>query len=98
MATNASLTRSSPNSRAGAHAARRSHVVLVVACSARKRYPAHPTLTLGSVEGKTIPGRARGWRARLDATDATAVRACDLYAGDHWNTARRAHDSLRAWS
>ena len=80
------------------HKMTRPPVVLVVACSARKRLPVHPTLALGSITAKNLVGRSRTWRVRLEGTDAPTAPARDLYIGDHWSAVRRAHARLRSWN
>lgn len=65
-------------------------IVLVVACSQRKRVRIPPELRLASIRAEP-DDRAARWRQRLDEVEAPRRRAEDLYAGDHWQSAREAY-------
>jgi hypothetical protein len=72
-------------------------IVLVVACSHRKRATPPENLRLGSLDGR--PGeRARLWRKRLTTVDAPSRPADELYAGDHWRAALSALELVTRFS
>jgi hypothetical protein len=66
---------------------RRIHVV--VTCSHRKTRPIPASLRLRSVTAVRAATRARNWTARLASDPTIAVPASSLYAGAHWDIARR---------
>lgn len=65
----------------------RMHVV--VTCSNLKTRPIPPRLRLRDVPGTAVASRLRNWTRRLTEDTEPAVLARDLYAGQHWNVARR---------
>jgi hypothetical protein len=73
------------------------NVVLVVACSARKRIRPHPSLRLRALVGLSARATSDEWRARLDSVDVEQLKAHDLYIGDHWSNALRAYADLTRW-
>ncbi len=68
---------------------RRRRLHIVVTCANRKRRPVPPTLQLRRTVGASPIQRAARWMQRLDTSDLDTVRAEDLYAGEHWDIARR---------
>src|SRR5690349_15590446 len=72
-------------------------ILLVVACSSRKRVTPRYELRLRSV--KAAPeGRAPVWRGRLSDVPAPCQRADALYAGEHWRAACEAYRLTRLYS
>lgn len=61
---------------------------IVVTCTNRKRHPVPPQLRLGDLGHRRPATRFAAWTARLDGTDHPRYPAVDLYAGEHWQTAR----------
>jgi hypothetical protein len=72
-------------------------IVLVVACSQRKRVPPPRELQLGSIRSEPDE-RARQWAKRLGEVDAPHKPAEELYAGDHWHSVREAYALARRYS
>src|SRR5438105_4578850 len=72
-------------------------IVLVAACSQRKRVPPPLDLRLGSLASGPEE-RATQWRKRLDEVEAGRQVAIELYAGDHWHSACQAYRLARRYS
>lgn len=72
-------------------------IVLVVACSQRKRLTPPTELRLASIPSGPEE-RAAEWGQRLHKVDAPRERAEKLYAGDHWHSAREAYRLARRYS
>lgn len=72
-------------------------IVLVVACSQRKREPVPFDLHLSSIDA-ALDERAVQWRRRLD--EVAAVRHCaqELYTGDHWHATCAAYNLAQRYS
>lgn len=72
-------------------------VVLVVACSQRKRLAPPEKLRLASIrsEPSDRPGH---WANRLNEVEAPRWRAEDLYVGDHWHSACEAYRVAKRYS
>jgi len=64
-------------------------VRVVVACTHRKRRPVTDALRLRRVSGVRTSTRLRTWTERLTASAEPITEAIDLYAGEHWDIARR---------
>lgn len=64
-------------------------VRVVVTCSHRKRRPVPSSLRLRTVTGVRASTRIRDWTKRLTTSSVPATPAVDLYAGEHWDVARR---------
>lgn len=65
-------------------------IVLVAACSQRKRLATAEDLRLSSVRvGREQWGQV--WRERLARVPATSIAAEEMYAGDHWNAVLEAY-------
>lgn len=62
---------------------------VVVTCTHRKRQAVPSSLRLRRVTGVRTSTRLRAWTERLTTTSVPATRAIDLYAGEHWDVARR---------
>ncbi len=62
---------------------------VVVTCTHRKRQPVPSSLRLRRVTGVRTPTRLRTWVERLTTTSVPTTPAIDLYAGEHWDVARR---------
>lgn len=62
---------------------------VVVTCSHRKTRPVPAGLQLRYVTAVRAETRARKWITRLASDPTTAVPASSLYAGAHWDIARR---------
>lgn len=73
------------------------HIVLVAACSQRKRLPAPPDLALSSVTG-SADDRIHEWRRRLARVSAPRSKALNLYAGDHWHSILDAYVAASSFS
>ena len=72
-------------------------IVLVVACSQRKRVAPPEKLRLASI--RSAPSqRPRRWASRLNQVDAPRWRAEDLYVGDHWHSACEAYRVAKRYS
>lgn len=63
-------------------------VHLVVTCANRKTRVVSDRLRLGSLHEQRPGRRFTAWTSRLSTTDIDRVTATDLYAGEHWQTAR----------
>jgi hypothetical protein len=61
---------------------------IVVTCTNRKRHPVPPQLRLGDLSHRRPAARFAAWTARLDGRAHPRYPAVDLYAGEHWQTAR----------
>lgn len=61
---------------------------ILVTCANRKAVPTAPELMLRAISGDDLEGRARVWTQVLDRSKAPTSRACELYAGDHWQIVR----------
>src|SRR5256885_6627364 len=72
-------------------------IVLVVACSQRKRTSPPAELRLSSIEAAPEE-RAVQWRRRLHEVPATPQHAQDLYMGDHWSAACKAYILAKRYS
>lgn len=72
-------------------------IVLVVACSRRKRMRAPFDLRLSSIDAAPNE-RATQWRERLDEVSAVQRRAQELYTGDHWHAACEAYRLAQRYS
>lgn len=59
---------------------------IVVSCTDRKRLAVPEARRLRAVRARGLDARLADWWARLQAP-GEAVRAADLYAGDHWRVA-----------
>src|SRR4051812_20847016 len=57
---------------------------VVVSCKSRKSAPVPTALHMSSIAGVALEERVGQWTSALKAVDVPAVRAGDLYAGDHW--------------
>lgn len=67
-----------------------SHTLHIIAnCTGRKRAEVSDLLRLRTVPPGTVEERARTWCNRLKQPMEKAVRAEDLYAGDHWAAVQR---------
>jgi hypothetical protein len=66
---------------------------VVVTCTRRKRRPTPRELCLRHITGVRIPTRLRAWTERLASTPTPTDTAADLYAGEHWEVARRLPDA-----
>ena len=64
-------------------------VRVVVTCSHRKTRPVPTSLRLRGVTSIRTPTRVRTWMTRLAETPVSSAPALDLYAGEHWDVARR---------
>lgn len=64
-------------------------VRVVVTCTHRKRLPVPDALRLRHVTGVRQATRLRAWTERLGANPAETLPARELYAGEHWDVARR---------
>ena len=64
-------------------------VRVVVTCTHRKTRPVPASLRFRAVTGVRTPTRLRAWTARLAETPVSPVPALELYAGEHWDVARR---------
>ncbi len=64
-------------------------VRVVVTCTNRKTTPVPASLRLGSITAVRTTTRLRSWTSRLEAADTAPTPALDLYAGEHWDVARR---------
>jgi hypothetical protein len=72
-------------------------IVLIVACSQRKRIAPPNDLRLASIDA--LPAqRATQWRKRLRQVEAPEHPAHDIYAGDHWHTACEAYRLAQRYS
>lgn len=69
--------------------ARRPRLHIVVTCTNRKRRPVPTRLLLRGVSGVRTETRIGQWTERLTSSDVDRVRAEDLYAGEHWDVARK---------
>lgn len=67
---------------------RRRRLHIVVTCANRKRVAVPAELHLRCTPGTRPRQRAMRWIERIATTDADAMPACDLYAGEHWDVAR----------
>lgn len=67
---------------------RRQRLHIVVTCANRKRVPVPTTLHLRRTPGTRPRHRVMHWIGRITATSTDTVPARDLYAGEHWETAR----------
>jgi hypothetical protein len=72
-------------------------IVLVVACSQRKRIAPLTELRLSSITA-SAPRRPERWRSRLRRFEAASHVAQDLYMGDHWHAARQAYQLAQRYS
>jgi hypothetical protein len=61
---------------------------IVESCSHRKRLDPPRGLLFRAVRGTSTDLRAKRWIERLDQHDAPAVKATELYAGEHWAAVR----------
>jgi hypothetical protein len=91
------LTRERAEARAKGTRKRPPRVVLVVACSQRKRVPPPVELRLSSIEARP-DGRVVEWTRRIRETEAAHHLARDLYLGDHWRSACEAYRLARQYS
>ncbi|MFG2056886.1 hypothetical protein ACGFI9_22980 [Micromonospora sp. NPDC048930] len=62
---------------------------IVVTCANRKRHTVAPRLRLGDLDRALPAARFAAWTSRLDNNSHPRHRALDLYAGEHWQVARR---------
>lgn len=76
---------------------RRSRIVLVAACSQRKRAMTAEELRLSSIEAPADE-RAQEWRHRLAHVPAPRVAANEIYAGDHWRAVLEAYQLAGKYS
>ena len=79
-------------------------LLIVAACSQRKRLPPPAALRLRELAGLPFDQRAAAWTERLRSAETATCRAADLYAGAHWSrtldaveTARRHIDRVELW-
>jgi hypothetical protein len=72
-------------------------IVLVVACSQRKRLAPPEKLRLASIRSEPSD-RPRRWANRLNEVEAPRWRAADLYVGDHWHSACQAYRVAKRYS
>jgi hypothetical protein len=70
-------------------------VVIVAACSDRKRLAPNPALRLRELDSVRSESRPSVWLERLASVDGTSRRAIDLYAGGHWVAVREAIERAR---
>jgi hypothetical protein len=61
---------------------------VVVTCTKRKRHAIPSALRLGRVSADDLETRCLEWIHRLESTRCDRFPALDLYAGEHWQTAR----------
>src|SRR6185295_4917071 len=59
-------------------------VNLIVSCTNRKKALPPPELCLNSLRSKSLALGLEEWLERLAARRPLALRASELYAGDHW--------------
>jgi hypothetical protein len=69
--------------------ARQRALHVVVTCAHRKTRPVPPSLRLGDLARRGRRLTADEWVARLEGDETPAVAARVLYAGEHWDVARR---------
>jgi hypothetical protein len=81
----ADLTRERAEARAKVRRKRPPRIVLVVACSQRKRVAPPPELRLSSIQAPPEI-RAAEWVRRIREIESARHRAHDLYLGDHWSS------------
>jgi hypothetical protein len=92
-----SLSRDGATPRAKITRKRPPQIVLLVACSQRKRIGPLSELQLASLDA-TAPRRAGQWKRRLLRVDAPQHAAQDLYMGDHWRAVCQAYQLARQYS
>ena len=73
-------------------------LVVLVACSSRKRIPTDPLLRLRSIKSKYVHTRLGKWTSRLADVEAASTPAVGLYAGEHWLYSRLAYEVALAWN
>jgi hypothetical protein len=91
------LTRERAEARAKVARKRPPRVVLVVACSQRKRVSPPVELRLSSIEAPP-DARVVEWVRRTREVDAAHHLARDLYVGDHWRSACKAYRLAQRYS
>jgi hypothetical protein len=67
---------------------RPSRTQVVITCANRKTRPVPAPLRLGQLAPLKPGQRVEAWVKRLQSAEEPALRACDLYAGEHWQVAR----------
>ena len=72
-------------------------IVLVAACSSRKRVSPPTDLRLSSIAASPVR-RAAEWRRRIREIDVPVQQAQHLYAGDHWRSVCEAHRLAKKYS
>jgi hypothetical protein len=92
-----SLTRDGTTSHAKTVRRRPPRIVLVVACSQRKRIGPPHELRLSSIAASSAR-RSKQWETRLQRVKATCHAAKDLYMGDHWQAACQAYELTQRYS